>query len=722
MLRMTPVALALTAAALPPLAWSQAAPVDQPAAEKTLPLVKATASATRAPAELPRVHAGGQVAQGARLGLLGNESVMDLPFNVTAFTAQLIEDQQARTLADVLVNDPSVRFTTSSGHLYENFRVRGFDVNASELAIDGLFGLAPVGHAAMEFVERVELLKGPSALFSGMPPGGGVGGVVNLVPKRAGKDPLTRVTLGLQSDAQLGASLDLGRRFGELQQWGLRVNLAHGDGDTTLDGQSKRRLFGSAALDYRGDALTASVDAYHSQTKYEGGTPAMYWFQSSTPIPDALDPRTNLFPGTQGELESRALIARGEYEFGPRLAAFAALGAMNFDSQGFINGTHARNIAANGNFTAATNSTRAFTDSAAGELGLRARFAGAGMKHELVVQATQLTQDSGSTTASASASSNIYKPVTTLVMPALPAHAPRTSRSTLSSLALVDTLSLAGDRLRLTLGLREQRVETTSYSASTGAQTARYDKRALTPALAAVLKPWGPSLSLYANYVQGLSKGDTVSDTAATNYQQVFAPYKTEQMEIGAKWATGGFTNTAALFQITKPMLVALGTSSSPTYSDEGEKRMRGLEWNTFGELTRTVRLLGGASYTRGVQTKTAYDANNGKDAIAAPRWQGNLGAEWDAPLLQGLTLSGRVNVTSAQYLDAANRQQVPGWHTLDVGARYATRFDGHPLVLRLNVSNLLDRHYWSGSFSDNYAMATLGAPRSVSASASLDF
>jgi iron complex outermembrane receptor protein len=41
-------------------------------------------------------------------------------------------------------------------------------------------------------------------------------------------------------------------------------------------------------------------------------------------------------------------------------------------------------------------------------------------------------------------------------------------------------------------------------------------------------------------------------------------------------------------------------------------------------------------------------------------------------------------------------------------------------LTLRLNVDNVLDRHYWSGSFAE--PRATLAAGRVVRTSASLDF
>lgn len=721
MLRMTPIALALSVLSLPHWALAQPATTNTPEKEVALPAVNVSAQA-ESPSDLPAQYAGNQVAKGARLGGLGNQSIMNTPFNITSYTAELIENQQARTLADVMANDPSVRFTTSSGHAYENYRVRGFDVNSSDVAINGMFGVAPIGHAPLEAIERVEVLKGPSALFSGMPPGGGVGGVINMVPKRADDAPLTRVSAGYQSEGQYMTSLDLGRRLGENKEVGVRINSSYSDGDTELDGQSKRREFLSGAIDYRGQSLTASLDTYYSKETFIGGTPAMYWFQNSTPIPGAADPHKNLLPGASGSLESKAVIARAEYELNQQLSAFGSLGVMNFEQLGFINGTHARNIAVNGNFTAATNGTRAYTDSISAEAGLRGRFATADIGHEWVLHATQLDQENGSATVSTSTTSNIYNPVSSLVMPAVPTHAPKTSDTTLTSLALIDTLSMLKDRVRITLGARNQRVKTTNYNATTGAVSAEYDESAITPALGLVVKPWGDSVSVYANYVEGLSKGDTVTDTLATNRNHVFAPYKTEQKEIGTKWDAGKFTHTISLFEITKPMLVAIGSSTNPTYTDDGEKRMRGMEWNTFGELTRTIRLLGGATYTQGTQTKTAYNLYNGKDAIGAPRWQSNLGAEWDTPWLSGVTLSGRMIRTSSQYLDAANQQEIPGWTTFDIGARYATRLDGRKLVLRLNVNNLFDKHYWSGSFSDSYSMATLGAPRTISASATMDF
>jgi len=116
--------------------------------------------------------AGGQVARGARMGLLGTTDVMDTPFSVTSYTDEAIRDMQAQSMADLLAADPSVRSTTGRAHLGETIRIRGFTVGAGDYAFNGMFGVAPSGRVFLEAVERSEVIKGPSAALFGMSPGG----------------------------------------------------------------------------------------------------------------------------------------------------------------------------------------------------------------------------------------------------------------------------------------------------------------------------------------------------------------------------------------------------------------------------------------------------------------------------------------------------------------------------------------------------------------------
>ena len=145
------------------------------------------AAATATIGTTPPPFAGGQVATGGRIGLLGNRDSMNTPFSTQSYTRELIQNQQARSTADVLLYNPSVRLNSPANSTFEEFFVRGFEVRSDDSAFDGLYGLVSPRRTATETLERVELLKGPSALLNGIPPNAAVGGAINLVAKRAGK-------------------------------------------------------------------------------------------------------------------------------------------------------------------------------------------------------------------------------------------------------------------------------------------------------------------------------------------------------------------------------------------------------------------------------------------------------------------------------------------------------------------------------------------------------
>ena len=183
-------------------AKKKAAPlVAAPRQAEPVPYLTPTTGVLGAP---PPPYAGGQVATGGQLGMLGNRSVMDTPFNQTSYTAKLIQDQQARTLGDVVMNDPSVRLVSNAGSNFDVYHIRGFYSENGDASMNGLYGIVPYYSTAVNYVERVEILKGPSVLLSGMPPAGAVGGSINLVTKQAPDIPITQLTTTYQSKAHFG--------------------------------------------------------------------------------------------------------------------------------------------------------------------------------------------------------------------------------------------------------------------------------------------------------------------------------------------------------------------------------------------------------------------------------------------------------------------------------------------------------------------------------------
>ena len=95
------------------------------------------------------------------------------------------------------------------------------------------------------------------------------------------------------------------------------------------------------------------------------------------------------------------------------------------------------------------------------------------------------------------------------------------------------------------------------------------------------------------------------------------------------------------------------------------------------------------------------------------------LGAEWDTPLIQGFTLSGRVVHNNSMYIDAANTQKIPHWTRLDVGARYRFKVAGKGVTIRANLNNVLDKSYWD---ANAFGQISLSDPRTFSLSMTFDF
>jgi iron complex outermembrane receptor protein len=173
--------------------------VSENALELEETAISASADASRE--GLVPEYEGGQVARGGRVGILGNKDYMETPFTSTSYTNQLIQDQQAHSVADILQNDPSVRIARGFGNFQELYVVRGFPLYSDDISYNGLYGLLPRQYVASEFIERVEVFRGANAFLNGAAPGGtGIGGAINILPKRAPNDPLTRLTVGAETN------------------------------------------------------------------------------------------------------------------------------------------------------------------------------------------------------------------------------------------------------------------------------------------------------------------------------------------------------------------------------------------------------------------------------------------------------------------------------------------------------------------------------------------
>jgi iron complex outermembrane receptor protein len=671
---------------------------------------------------LPEDYAGGQVAKGARLGILGDRDFMETPFSATAYTSQKIEDQGAQTVGEVMDNDPSVRNTHSAAGMLDSFYIRGFPVgegNFGEIAFDGVYGIAPTYRVFTDYAERIEVLKGPTAFLYGISPNSAVGGTINIVPKRALDEDLTRVTTDYTSDLQGGVHLDLSRRFGEERQFGVRFNGSVHGGDTPIDDQSRDFFVGSLALDYEGENLRATLDIIGQQEKFDGLSRPFYPGSSLTAIPSAPDGSLNVQqPWEWSKSTDRSVLGRVEYDLTDNITWFGALGGGSSHVHRLFGLPTILNSA--GDISTMPQNAVFDIDRLTAETGLRAKFDTGPISHTMTLQTSYLRQSLDRAIVSGTAQfSNMYDPVTRIEQfVADPASVPKVSESTLSGVALSDTLSMLDDRLQLTVGGRFQQIDSKNFNTTTGAVSSSSDEDAVTPLVGVVVRPW-EAVSFYANYAEGLSIGDT-APTTAINSGETLAPYRTTQYEIGTKIDLGRVGMTVSAFQVEKPFGQLESTSGGLLFSAGGEQRNRGLEFNVFGELTDDIRLLGGLTLIDGKLAKTSSASMLGNKPVGVPSIQANIGAEWDTPFLEGLTLSANVIHTGDQYINTANSLKIPSWTRFDLGGRYKTEIENRPVTFRASVENVFDKDYWSGVAS--YSTIAQGAPRTFKISMTTDF
>lgn len=657
-------------------------------------------------------YAGGQVASGGRMGFFGNRSVMDTPFNVTSYTAQLVNNQQARQIADVLQNDPSVRITTSDVSFNPQFSIRGFNVSSWDVSLDGLYGLLPSDYAAVDYAERVEVLKGPSAFLNGMAPQGSVGGTINISPKRAQDVANTSATFLYTSRAQFGGQVDIGRRFGRDNAFGVRLNGTYRNGDTAIRNNSQELASLMLSLDYRSRRFRASADLGF-QKQVMDGTPRFLGLASGVGVPKPPRATSNWAqPWTTQNADNRFMALHAEYNLTKNWILSAAAGLKKESDL---------SIWPSSTLTSDDGTIRdlMFVDKLTENVNtenvrLQGKFRTWVVKHDFSFDLQRYFNTRYTSYPYTIMSNNIYHPEY-VAKPTLENEGrPKSSNENLSSLAFGDTMSFFRDKVEVFAGGRWQHVEAHAFSATTGATTSHYSKTAVTPAVGITIKPW-KNTAIYGNYIQGLQEG-TIVGSGYTNSGEVFSPYKSTQLEIGIKHDFGKVILTSDYFQISQPSSYA--DANTNTYVQSGLQRNRGFEINAAGKLLSNLRAVGGVMWINGILSRTAGGAYNGNQAVGVPHLQLNASLEWDMPYVKGLTLTGRSVYTSSQYYDQANTQKIPSWVRFDIGARYKTKISGKYITFRGDIHNIGGLNYWSSAMSG----LTLGAPRTFLFSATADF
>ena len=109
-----------------------------------------------------------------------NGTLRDIPQTISVLSKEMIQQQGATTLREVLNNVPGITVTAGEGGAPagDNLTIRGFSAR-NDIFVDGVRDLGPQSRDPFN-LEQVEVVKGPSSTFTGR---GSTGGTINLVSK-----------------------------------------------------------------------------------------------------------------------------------------------------------------------------------------------------------------------------------------------------------------------------------------------------------------------------------------------------------------------------------------------------------------------------------------------------------------------------------------------------------------------------------------------------------
>lgn len=677
-----------------------------------------------------------QVDRGGSAGILGDKAAEDLPFSIKSYNDALILNQQPQTIGQVLDNDPSVRTTYGGGIAGEQFVIRGFTLYGDDVGLNGLYGVAPRQLISPELYSQVQVLNGATAFLNGATPGGsGIGGSVNLVPKRAGDIPLIRGTANYSGTRHFGGSVDAGQRFGD-GAFGVRVNGVYRAGDVGIEDEFRRNAMIGAAFDWHSDTVRLSLDLAYQNVLVRELRPLVQLGASVTGIPRVPGTRHNYAqPWTRTRLRDLFGVVKAEWDVADNALLYVVAGARDGSEDGRYGGLQVTNL-----ITGAATGTASYVprtdNNEAVTAGLRVKLAAGGITQEINFGGSASWQVNRNAYQSFQTyATNLYDTPDTPFPTATTSGGNLDDPFPVSCIAIAssfvsDTFGFAGDRVLLTAGMRLQRIVAKRYAylatptLAPGDQSSRYAEDAVTPVVGLVLKP-ADGVSVFANRIESLVQGPVAPTNVANllNPGEIFPPFRGIQYEVGGKLTLGRFNASLAAFQIDQPTAYSVPDENNPAflrYGLFGEQRNRGLELSLDGEPVSGLRIIAGGSINDARLRRTLNGVNQGNRAFGIPKYLVNGNVEWD--FLPGATITGRVIHTGPQMVNPANTLELNSWTRFDLGARYVTVVGETPVTFRFNVDNVADKRFWQSAFGAFGAALLQGAPRTFKASVTVDF
>jgi iron complex outermembrane receptor protein len=712
------------------------------------------------------------------VGTIDGAPLLETPLSATVITRDLLTDQVARLLSDVVKNDASVTDDYVPVGYYGDYQIRGFPLDlATGFQVNGMT-IAGEQDVPLENKQSVEFLKGIAGIESGV---ANAGGLIDYVTKR----PAAIKAIDLATDHRGTAygAIDLGHLFGSTKQVGMRVNLGAERIVTYMNDTNGWRAVSAAAADWKLNpkAILKGDFEYQHKTERDGSG---YQLLGGTALPDINRIYRSTMVGDQpwGPPDTYDTFNTGtrfNYTFSPTWVAFAAASfshSLIQDNVIYAYGCYAEAECTSGSspypwFFAPDGTYDIYDYRDPGELRIDAVAQAMITGHihtgaitqditgggELFLRSVQqpgfytvqdpydpngIVQDGAVYTYVGS--ENIYQPNESIPQETpLQSAGPRRlwEDSHQSAGIIQDRIHIPG-HIQLIAGGRYNPLHDHNYSAYAscadftvpGSCLPQFTTKSLwLPQYAITFNPIS-NLTLYSNYGVLLSLGPQ-GPFWTDNGSQFLAPFITRQAEVGAKYEPSSrILLTTAFFHMTAPFFYPKTLAASDTicpngnpgdlcFEQQGSETHNGVEVNAAGKAANWLSLNASASAMNAVSTNTGTPAYDNKLVINVPHLHSSLFADIAVPHVRGFHLMPGWSYTGRKEATRDDAVSVPSYNLFNLGARYTPGGDQGRVTFHIYANNITNKRYWSdtgSSLGDTFVW--LGAPPTIRLSAHYTF
>lgn len=622
------------------------------------------------------------------------EPLLDTPQTITVISKEVMEEQGATTLRDVLRNVPGLTITAGEGGnpAGDNLTLRGFSAR-NDIFVDGVRDISPQARDPFN-LEQVDVVKGPGSAYTGR---GSTGGSINLINKTPAIRRTLAGTLDLGTDSTRRATADVNIPIGDTV--GFRLNLlAHHSGVAGRDVVKFDRWGVAPSLTLGLGKSTRLTISYYKLKQDNISDYGIPWVPATNnvlvdhrdrPAPVPRDTFYGLRNRDFEKLNSDLVTLKFERDFNDGLSLRNQLRYSNSSRDSIATPPRF----ANNNSTAINREMRSWQTEDKiwdNQTDFIARFSTAGIEHALVTGVDIMREhNTRFTRTAANMLTTLLNPNPDDVFTGPITISPIVGDVAANSQAvyLFDTAKL-GSKWELNGGLRWDRFDADGIT-TTGVPVSRVD-RMLSMRAGAVFKPL-PQGAVYASY--GTSLNPSLEGLSYNTANTVIDPEKTYTLEAGSKWdfLSGRVLVSGAVFRVEKLNARTPGVlPGDPPQVLEGKQRVDGAELSVEGNLTRAWRVLAGYTLLDSTTIESNNPAEIGKELVNTPRNSFNVWSTYSLP--SGFHFGGGARFVDRRFGNIVNTRAVDAYWTFDVMASYPI---SKHVDLKLNLYNLTDKFYF---------------------------